>query len=58
MSDAERSPAFSTIFQTIQQLKQQHAAQERRNVEALREAAKEIEAMLVAVQEPPGGAGK
>ena len=58
MNDTDRSQAFTAIFQTIQELKAAHAAQERRNVEALREAAKEIEAMLVAMQEPPGGAGK
>lgn len=56
MSDTGSSHAFVAIFQTIQQLKAAHAAQERRNAEALKKAKAEIEAMLnnnpTDVQEP------
>lgn len=40
------SPAFTNVFQTIQQLKAEHAAQERANAEALKRAKAEIEALL------------
>lgn len=38
--------AFTQIFETIQQLKQKHADDERRNAEALKRAREEIEALL------------
>jgi hypothetical protein len=44
------SPAFTAIFETIQQLKAKHAAQERANAEALKQAKAEIEEMLAAAE--------
>jgi uncharacterized protein YpuA (DUF1002 family) len=38
--------AFAHIFETIKQLKQKHADDERRNAEALKRAKDEIEALL------------
>lgn len=38
--------AFTHIFESIQQLKQKHVDDERRNAEALKLAQKEIEALL------------
>jgi uncharacterized protein YpuA (DUF1002 family) len=43
--------AFTHIFETIQQLKQKHADDERRNAEALKRAKEEIEALLKQARE-------